>query len=111
MGIKNPDKVWVTKYALTKGIFHMEVIKYMGDAVYGPRIDDNYYGKGREWFTNKKEAIANAKHRRQVSIYNKKNELKRLRSIDFKKSIVEVTADEVTGGLVYTTPPKKLKKK
>lgn len=78
-------KVWITKYALTRGVFEMEVESQSedGTAVYGKSLNDCYHGEGREWHRTKVSAIKKAEEMRQKKIESLKKQIKKLEQLKF----------------------------
>lgn len=60
-------KVYITKYALSQGIFEMDVERQSEDGklVCGKSWNQSYHGQGVEWCKTKAEAIARAEEMRQ----------------------------------------------
>lgn len=84
-GLKPKMKVWITKYALTKGIFEMEVESQSedGKGVYGKVWSDGYHGEGKEWHRTKESAIRRAEEMRQKKIARLKNQIEKLEQMKF----------------------------
>lgn len=78
-------KVWITKYALTRGVFEMEVKSQSedGTAVYGKSWDDYYRGEGREWHRTKVSAIKKAEEMRQKKIASLLKQIEKLKQMKF----------------------------
>jgi len=59
-------KVWITKYALTAGLFQLEVelcssdgmVKHRGNGV--TSFDQYFHGEGRDWHKTKESALERA---------------------------------------------------
>ena len=79
-------KVWITKYALTRGIFEMEVKSQSkdGTAVYGKAWDDCYRGEGKEWHRTKESAIQKTEEMRQKKIDSLKKQIEKLERMKFE---------------------------
>lgn len=77
-------KVWITKYALTRGIFEMEVksMSKDGSAVYGETWRDAYYS--RDWYKRKTDAVKRAKEMRKREIARLENKIKKLKEKRFE---------------------------
>ena len=82
-------KVWITKYALTEGIFTADV-EYRGDDTV--RDDGNgsvtslatyYHGEGKEWHRSEVEAIQRAQEMRDKKIGSLKKQLEKLEKMKF----------------------------
>lgn len=67
-------KVWVSKFALTKGIFEIEVkdFKTIGE-----------HNKGKEWHLSKDEAILKAEEMRKKKIDSLYQQIQKLESLNF----------------------------
>jgi len=65
----NIRKVWITKYALTKGVYETEVRVLDGFSAGSAVDNDNraYFHKG-DWWASRGEAIAKAKTMRTAKI-------------------------------------------
>lgn len=79
-------KVWVTKYALTKGIMEKEA--ELCDNTDGRmiRIKDNPYNEyyaGGEWFHTKEEAVQKAEELKVKKIKSVKKQLEKLQNLKF----------------------------
>lgn len=79
-------KVWITKHALTRGIFEMEVESQSedGTVVYGKSWNDCYYREGREWHKIKESAIQKAEEMRQKKIASLKKQIEKLEEMRFE---------------------------
>lgn len=77
-------EVWITKYALTKGIQHC----YKGGTIsengyFYP--DNGYYGiPPNEWFKEFQDAEKKAESKRLKKIENLKKQIKKLEKMEFK---------------------------
>lgn len=78
--------VWITKYALTKGIFEMDVESQSedGKSVYGKAWNQCYRGQGVEWCKTKAAAIAKAEKMRRKKIASLKKQIEKLESMKFE---------------------------
>lgn len=79
-------KVWITKYALTQGIFEEEAEDY-GDGfvkVTKKGFLDSYYKKGKDWHKTKESAIAKAEEMREKKIASLKKQIEKLEKIKFE---------------------------
>ena len=66
-------KVWITKYALTRGIIETE------------NLNDYYSGKGYSWMHyNKESAIKKAEEMRQKKIASLKEQIEKLERMRFE---------------------------
>jgi len=79
-------KVWITKYALTQGIFEVEAERCVN-------VDDNminagkfglFHGAGKEWHVNKEDAIKRAEEMRQNKIVNIQKQINKLQNLRFE---------------------------
>jgi len=70
-------KVYVTKYALTRGILLMEVKETGTNIVCESTSWNNYFHVG-EWFETESEAIKNAEQRKEKKLIQLKNQLEKL---------------------------------
>jgi len=78
--------VFITKYALTKGIEQYKVKKtYNNDSVL--RIDGGYHiyyhGEGKEWHRTHESAVKKAKEIRKNKIILLKKQLEKIRKLKF----------------------------
>lgn len=78
-------KVWITKYALTKGIFEMDVESQSedGKVVYGKAWNQCFHGQGVDWCKTKAAAIARAEEMRNKKITSLKNQIEKLEEMKF----------------------------
>lgn len=79
-------KVWITKYALTKGILEKECEDCRDDTV---RETENsfpvyYHGEGKEWHRTKESAIKRAEEMRQKKITRLKKQIEKLEGMRFE---------------------------
>ena len=82
-------RVWVTKYALTKGILPREVevcegtsidmVKVLG----GNRWAEHYHGEGREWHRTRESATKRAAEMRDKKLKSLRKQIARLENMDF----------------------------
>ena len=83
-------KVWISKYALTQGIFEIEAEICEGSMT-GMVADINnrtfglYHGEGREWHKTKEEASKRAEKMRLKKIASLKKQIEKLEKMDFNK--------------------------
>ena len=84
-------KVWITKYALTQGIFKCEAIvkPFMGMYIVIPQYLGTPLGrfkllKADEWTSVKEIAIDDAEEMRQKKIDSLKNQIKKLAVMKFE---------------------------
>lgn len=88
-------KVYITKYALTSGVFsgEAEICKDTSTdmaIVRGKDFNqfDQYY-HGKNWHKTKEEAIARAETMRENKLVSLKKQIQKIKGIDFKKQIEE----------------------
>lgn len=79
------QKVWITKYALTKGLYEMEVVKVSedGDSVYGKAWYDVFHGEGKDWCRTREAAVQRAEEMRTRKINNLKKKISELEKKTF----------------------------
>lgn len=83
-------KVWITKYALTKGIIEAETDKISNDGYCHAYWIDNAGYKSDSLFNsryfeqNKESAIANAEETRQKKIASLKKQIEKLEKMKFE---------------------------
>lgn len=79
-------KVWITKYALTKGIIEMECVQFGDISVreVGNPFPTYYHGEGDEWHRTKESAIKKAEEMRQKKIESLKKQIKKLEEMRFE---------------------------
>ena len=79
-------KVWITKYALSRGIFEMDAERQSedGKSVYGKAWEQCYHGQGVEWHKTKAAAIARAKEMRKKKIASLKKQIEKLENMKFE---------------------------
>ena len=80
------EKVYITKYALTQGIYEMEVHRMSedGSSVYGKAWNEAYHGNGKEWCRTKEEAIKRAEEMRIKKIESLEKQIKKLKGLKFE---------------------------
>lgn len=80
-------KVWITKYALTQGIFTRDVEKareYPGlVTVKGSALWDSYHGEGKEWHRTRESAVKRAEQMRDKKIASLEKQLARIKGLSF----------------------------
>ena len=81
-------KVWITKYALTQGIFEAEASECKGfDGMIEVvnRYSYEYYrGEGKDWHRTKESAISRAEEMRQNKMSSLKKQLEKLENMKFE---------------------------
>lgn len=78
-------KVWITKYALTQGIFEAEaeVIEDGTVRVRQEFIVSYYHKEGRDWHKTKESAVAKAEEMRKKKIASLKKQIEKLEKKKF----------------------------
>lgn len=82
-------KVWLSKYALTRGIKEVEA-KRCSDVdndmieIIGVPYADYYHGEGKEWHLTKESAIKKAEEMRINKIESLKKRIKKIENIKFE---------------------------
>ena len=86
---KEKFKVWITKYALTQGIYPVEV--ELCDNADGKMVSEVgseyhtvYYGEGRDWHKTEAGAIEYAKKMRDKKVASMKKAIKKLEAMTFE---------------------------
>lgn len=85
-------KVWITKYALTKGIIETDVYEEcLGTDPSGNMISvksngyvSYFHGKGNDWHTTKESAIQKAEEMRKKKISSLKKQIEKLEKMRFE---------------------------
>lgn len=77
-------KVWITKYALTKGILIKEAEECDFNGMIKAKYGSYYHGEGREWHRTKESAIKKAEEMRQKKIQSLKNQIEKLEKMEFE---------------------------
>ena len=78
-------KVWISKYALTKGIFEMDVrISEDGKSAYGQLFNECYHKKGIEWHEAREDAVRRAEEMRENKIRNLEKQIQKLKDMTFE---------------------------
>jgi len=75
--------VWVTKYALTKGVFCIDVEGGRGDMVHTPGAWPQSYCLGKDAFESEHEAKQHAERKRREKIESLNKQLDKLRRMAF----------------------------
>lgn len=77
-------KVWITKYALSKGIFTVDAeISQRGMAIVRGVNGNFYHGEGREWHRSEDGAIARANQMCAAKIVSLASQLRKLEQMVF----------------------------
>lgn len=81
-------KVWITKYALTQGIYEKEAERCTNVNNDMIEIKDSrlefYHGEGNEWHLTKESAIKKAKEMRDKKIKSVQKQLEKLQNMKFE---------------------------
>lgn len=79
-------KVWITKYALSKGIKEKEVEQSdeFPEIVCGKDLYDSYHGEGKEWHRTKESALAKAEEMRKKRIASLRKQIEKLEKLRFE---------------------------
>jgi hypothetical protein len=81
-------KVWISKYALSKGIYAKEVVD-VGEGVV--RTVGSYWsffhGEGKHWHRTPEEALRRAEEMRAAKLASMRKQIAKLEKIDFAKGI------------------------
>lgn len=79
-------KVWITKYALTTGIFEMtaEITEHGSAYDMHSSFPTYYHGEGKEWHKTKESAIARAEEMRHKKIASLKKQIEKLEGMKFE---------------------------
>lgn len=75
--------VWITKHALTEGIFTLEVVSIDGSICYQQATKQSIYYRGREWHLSAEAANARAEEMRQAKIASHRKAIAKLEKIRF----------------------------
>lgn len=77
--------VWITKYALTQGIFTIKNARDCGDGVVGDPTSLAYYHvEGRDWHRSESAAIARAEKMRRDKIASLTKSIAELKAMVFE---------------------------
>ena len=81
-------KVWITKYALTQGIFEAEASECKGFdgmiEVANRYSYEFYHGEGKDWCRTKEYAISRAEEMRKKKISSLKAQIEKLENMKFE---------------------------
>jgi hypothetical protein len=82
-------KVWITKYALTQGIYEIEaeICKDINpDMIARANVNysECYHGKGREWHLTKEDAIKRAESIKINKIESLRKQINKLENLQFE---------------------------
>lgn len=78
--------VFITKYALTKGIIEMEgeIVSANKDMI---RVGENIWHVKPFWYEKREDAISHANEMRQKAINSLNKRIEKLKNLNFKSSI------------------------
>lgn len=81
-------KVWISKYALTKGIFEIDVEddEYVAKGMVTDRRNPyraSYHGEGREWHRARADAVVRAKQMQRDKLRSLQKQIDKVKAIDF----------------------------
>lgn len=81
-------KVWISKYALTRGIFEIEAERCESIdpdmiAQVSVRYQTTYHGEGKEWHLTKEAAIERANRMRDDKIISLQKQMTKLNKLTF----------------------------
>lgn len=86
-------KVWISKYALTKGVYELEVkrcVKSIHDKEESDMVEikencytSYFHGEGKEWHLTKESAIVRAEEMKSRKIESVKKQLNKLEKLKF----------------------------
>lgn len=80
---ESTETVWITKYALTKGILRAEGrVSRISTSIFlfGP---DSFFGEGDQWHRTREAAIARAEEMRKAKIASHEKSIEKLRKLSF----------------------------
>ena len=79
-------KIWITKYALTRGIIEAEIDMRIGESITITWINKcpGTYFKPGEWFKSKEDAIKKAEEMRKTEIEKLTKKIKKLEKMRFQ---------------------------
>ena len=80
-------RVWISKYALTKGVFE-ETVDQDEDhptlvSVVGVRYSTYYHGNGKDWHMTKELAVKRAEKMRAAKISSLTKQIAKIKAIEF----------------------------
>jgi hypothetical protein len=86
---KKPVKVWITKYALSQGIYSTdaEICTDISDKMISVKEKGSYYDQcfhKPDWYETMKEALEQAEKMKQRKIASLKKQVKKLESLKFE---------------------------
>lgn len=75
-------KVWITKYALTKGIFEIDA-RITDDYAFGGTVYECYIREGNEWHRTYEAAVHKAEEMRDKKIESLEKKFDKLKKMKF----------------------------
>ena len=79
-------KVWITKYALTQGVYRCDVETF-DDSPRMVKDAVSMYYHGNDWHETSDEAVAKAEKMRAAKIASLEKQIAKLRRLDFAKMV------------------------
>jgi len=78
-------KVWITKYALTQGVFEKEMTQAVENPsmIHDTKCVQFFFGEGKEWHKTEEGANARAEQMRLDKIASLKKQLAKLEKLKF----------------------------
>lgn len=80
-------KVYITKYALTQGIFEAEAEEcpgFKGMIEISGEYPEYYHGEGKDWHRTKAGAVKRAEEMREKKILSLQKQIERLKNLKFE---------------------------
>lgn len=77
-------KVWITKYALTKGIFGLDVFDDCIPIAIGKHSLECYNSDDKEWCRTREEAVLIAEDMKETEIEHLKKQIEKLEKMKFE---------------------------
>lgn len=78
-------KAYITKYALTQGIYEIEALETNNPNMIKDKRSSIsiYHGKGKDWHLNREDAIHKAEEMRKKKIESLKSQIDKLEKMNF----------------------------
>lgn len=80
---KEQIKVWISKYALTQGVFAVDAEIVDDEMISYPQGDFCNYAHGNDWHRTQEAAVARAEEMRQAKIASLQKSIRKLESLRF----------------------------
>ena len=78
-------KVWITKYALTQGIYEANVtLSASPSMVCGSGVFEHYHGEGKEWHRTKEQAVNKARDMQTAKLASLAKSIARIKMLKFE---------------------------